>query len=241
MPSPFPGMDPYLESPELWPDVHGALNYKLRAALASVLPTGHIAKVDRHVWVQDPGSEERTKRAKPDTFIVESSPKTSSAVSSAAVLGPNTYLMFPSSKKLGNRFIRIVDRKDRHVVTVIGLPSPANKSSPEDRLFYLDKRKEYLAASTNLVELDLLRDGGRLPMGKPKPRPADYYIVVSRAAEFPRVGIWTQTVRDSLPTIPVPLKADTPDVSIDLRSCLDQAYDEARHDREIGYNRPSHR
>jgi hypothetical protein len=25
MPSPFPGMDPYLEAPELWPDVHHRL------------------------------------------------------------------------------------------------------------------------------------------------------------------------------------------------------------------------
>ncbi len=25
MPSPFPGMDPYLEPPHLWPDVHHAL------------------------------------------------------------------------------------------------------------------------------------------------------------------------------------------------------------------------
>ena len=31
MPSPFPGMDPYLESPDIWPDFHDA-PWRLRSA-----------------------------------------------------------------------------------------------------------------------------------------------------------------------------------------------------------------
>jgi hypothetical protein len=37
MPSPFPGMDPYLEG-WLWPDVHATLIPAIRAALAARLP-----------------------------------------------------------------------------------------------------------------------------------------------------------------------------------------------------------
>ena len=147
-------------------------------------------------------------------------------------------MTFPASKKAGNRVIKVIDQKDRRVVTVIEVLSPANKTPGEDRTFYLDKRKEYLATGTNLVEIDLLRDGDRLPMGRPKPRSADYYILVSRAEEFPQVRIWALTVRDPLPTIPIPLKAKDSDISVSLRSSLDGAYDEARYDREIDYTQP---
>ena len=33
MPTPFPGMDPYVEQPGLWPDVHNGLIAELRNAL----------------------------------------------------------------------------------------------------------------------------------------------------------------------------------------------------------------
>lgn len=43
MPSPFPGMDPYLESPDLWPDVHLELIRDIRAALnPHVLPKYNV-------------------------------------------------------------------------------------------------------------------------------------------------------------------------------------------------------
>ena len=60
MPSPFPGMDPYLEQPELWPDVHNGLIVELRNALAPQLrPRYYVAL------------EERTYRAEPAglTFV----------------------------------------------------------------------------------------------------------------------------------------------------------------------------
>ncbi|MGZ3485541.1 MAG: DUF4058 family protein, partial [Isosphaeraceae bacterium] len=37
MPSPFPGMDPYLEEPGLWPDVHHELISETRALLNTIL------------------------------------------------------------------------------------------------------------------------------------------------------------------------------------------------------------
>ena len=33
MPSPFPGMDPYLEAPDIWPDLHDGLAGEIRGAL----------------------------------------------------------------------------------------------------------------------------------------------------------------------------------------------------------------
>ncbi len=240
MPSPFPGMDPYLEDADLWPDVHGTLIYNFRAAIAAQLPDGYAARTDRYVWIQDADTDEKWRQGKPDVFVIESDAEGSGAKSGrrTAVAEPTAYVTFPASKRTGNRVIKIIDQKDRRVVTVVELLSPANKTAGEDRTFYLDKRKEYLATGTNLVEIDLLRDGDRLPMGRPKPRSADYYILVSRAEEFPRVGVWALTVRDPLPTIPVPLKEGDPDVPLALRPCLERAYDDARYGDEIDYAAP---
>jgi hypothetical protein len=237
MPSPFPGMDPYLEG-SLWPDVHWSLIYSFRAAIAAQLPDGYAARIDQYVWLQDVDTEEKWRQGKPDAFVIESGGRAAKPGRQAAVAEPTMYVTFPAAKRTGNRVIKIIDQKDRRVVTVIELLSPANKTPGEDRTFYLDKRKEYLATDTNLVEIDLLRDGDRLPMGKPKPRPADYYVVVSRAEVFPQVAVWALTVRDALPTIPIPLKEGDPDVSLALRPCLDRAYDDARYDDGIDYTQP---
>ncbi|WP_392533388.1 DUF4058 family protein [Nostoc sp. C117] len=37
MPSPFPGMNPYLENPELWPEVHSRLIIAIADAIAPQL------------------------------------------------------------------------------------------------------------------------------------------------------------------------------------------------------------
>lgn len=46
MPGPFPGMDPYLESPERWPSVHSAMITYLFDALDDVLPPGYAASLE---------------------------------------------------------------------------------------------------------------------------------------------------------------------------------------------------
>jgi hypothetical protein len=48
MPSPFPGMDPYLEEPDLWSDFHGGMIYAIRAAITRLLPPGYVARVLRY-------------------------------------------------------------------------------------------------------------------------------------------------------------------------------------------------
>ena len=54
MRSPFPGMDPYLEAPDLWPDVHLTLIIAMRAVLNASMPPGYAASADRYVWIHEP-------------------------------------------------------------------------------------------------------------------------------------------------------------------------------------------
>ena len=45
MPSRFPGMDPYIEDPEIWSDFHGRLAEEISAALNQVLKPRYVARL----------------------------------------------------------------------------------------------------------------------------------------------------------------------------------------------------
>jgi Protein of unknown function (DUF4058) len=237
MPSPFPGMDPYLEDPARWPDFHGAMIYAIRAALTPLLPERYSAGVDQYVWLHEPDLDTRRRLGKPNAFVTDEAEPTAGPVASAlAALAAPAVSTLPVVRRTGPRYVRITDPEHRRVVTVIELLSPSNKDSAGDRDAYLAKRNEYLATGVNLVEIDLLRAGERLPLGDPAPDPGDYYVIVSLADAFPHVGVWPFTVRDPLPEVPVPLSGPDPAARVNLRACLDRAYDEARY--RINYDRP---
>jgi len=90
----------------------------------------------------------------------------------------------------------------------------------------------------NLVEIDLLRDGERPPLQVPEPPPSDYYILVCPAATFPQAGFWPFSVREPLPLVSIPLDPHSEPVFLDLRACLDRAYDGGRYSDEIDYRQP---
>jgi uncharacterized protein DUF4058 len=235
MPSPFPGMDPYLEDPNLWPDFHLTFLIALRAALNDVLPPPFVARADRHVWVDAPEMDPRLL-GRPDLYVADplDAPPGSEAVTTLAA-PVAAALPYPARK--GQPFLKIVDARNHRVVTAVELLSPANKTPGRDRDAYLNKRADYLASQVNFVEMDLLRSGARAPVVGALP-PADYYIIVCRYFDFPRAGVWPLTVRDRLPTIPIPLNPDVEPPLVQLRPSLDRAYDEAGYEREIDYTQP---
>jgi len=71
MPSPFPGMDPYLEEPAIWTDFHGTLLMCIRAELNRLLPRRYVARWDRYVWMDDPEIEIAGLVGRPDTFVTD--------------------------------------------------------------------------------------------------------------------------------------------------------------------------
>src|SRR5437763_16851420 len=58
MPSPFPGMDPYLE--RHWGDVHASLITYARDQLQGSLPPELCARIEERVFVESPAGDERT-------------------------------------------------------------------------------------------------------------------------------------------------------------------------------------
>ncbi len=236
MPSPFPGMDPYLEDPWIWPDFHLTFAVALRTELNRLLPAGYVALVDRYVWVQEPETDEYKRLGKPDEFLTgEGASKGPPAA--AAVVAP-VEITLPSQTDKGVPYVKLVDRMHRRLVTVIELLSPANKASGKDRDAYLMKQREYLASDVNLVEMDLLRKGERLPWIASSVPATDYYVMVSRASKRPLALVWPFSVRESLPTIAIPLTERDGDVALALGTCMNQVYDSAGYARELDYARP---
>ena len=71
MPSPFPGMDPYLEHPALWPDVHNRLIAALGDALAPAVCPRYYVALEERTYLDDP--PELILVGRPDLAVVTAS------------------------------------------------------------------------------------------------------------------------------------------------------------------------
>ena len=237
MPSPFPGMDPYLEDPAFWGGLHSRLIAALDGALNRMLPEGYFADVDEHVWLQAEEPDDRQLLGRPDNFVTHrnGSGAHRRASGGVAVAEPTTEAVLPAQKRETQKYVKVVG-PDGTTVTAIEILSPSNKGS--DRTQYLAKREEYLAARTNLVEIDLLRDGQRMPMGRPSSPGGDYYHFVSRSATYPAVQVCRFTVRDPMPNFPLPLLEQDGDLAIPFQSLFNATYDTKRYSNRIDYSIP---
>ncbi len=235
MPSPFPGMDPYLES-WIWASFHSSMISALHAQLNAKLPRRYIANTELFVWREELPERERRVMVGPDILVSDQRPAAGTATTGAVVQAPITTTLPGVERK--QRYVRVVDTVARRVVAVVEILSPSNKTAGDKGEAYRFKREEYIAAGVNLVEIDLLRSGVRPPLGDPAPPISDYYVLVSRAAEQPLLRIWPISVLDPLPPLPVPLDPDVSEPLLDLRASLDRVYDEGRYGEQLDYSQP---
>lgn len=237
MPSPFPGMDPYLEASPFWPPLHSIFITGMQRELKVRVPPQYSVWPGQHIWIHEPDAQTRLKTFQPDTALSKKDDRTNSEGGLAVLAAPATALL-PAVPRKGNRYLHIREARSERVVTAIELLSPANKTAGDDYESYLSKRNEYFATGTNLVEIDLLRSGRRMPFGEPTPRATDYYVVIARAADFPKTAIWPITLHDALPEIPIPLDPNDGVVMLPLQQCFDWAYDLGPFDKEVNYEQP---
>ena len=162
--------------------------------------------VERRVYVESPGDADLLFR-RPDVSVLwtgETAGGTAVAEPAISLEPFECELLMPEERRETYLLIRLQETME--VVTVLETLSPGNKRPGGDgQREYLKKRQQVLQRETHLVELDLLRGGARLPTRRPLPQ-ADYYAVVSRSQRRPKVAVYAWTVRDRLPTVPVPLK-----------------------------------
>jgi hypothetical protein len=128
-------------------------------------------------------------------------------------------------------FVEVRDRRNRELVTVVELLSPANKRPGFDRDQYLAKREQILGSTAHLVEIDLLRGGKPMPaVDRPN---CDYSVMVSRVEQRPDAGFWPIGLRSPLPEIPVPLRPPDTDARLDLQAIAHRLYDAAGYEDYI--------
>lgn len=238
MPSPFPGMDPYLEAH--WRDVHARLIIYASDALQAVLPGGLRARVEERVILEAPQGY-KDHPLFPDVRVVEFSPKREPGArpgESVAVAEPLLIDAGPESPT--ETFLEIIDLASGNaVVTVIELLSPSNKSPGPNREQYLRKQMELCSSTTNLVEIDLNRFGAHtlaFPLAHLKPKARTPYMAcVRRATRRLIAEVYPMPLWERLPTIRVPLRPDDDDVSLDLQALVEQCYRNGGYEGTLNY------
>jgi len=234
MHSPFPGMDPYLEAPGIWADVHTNLMTICREQLTLLLAPKYLAELETQVVIDR--VDDAPQVVLPDITMtrteVPGGPLSAAAVAPAPI---EVRVPMEVPTRLVSVYIRL--RETARLVAVIELLSPVNKRRGAGRQEYLEKRRTFLKSPIHFIEIDLLRHYPRMPFDDPLPA-ADYIIMVCKAEERPRSSVWPVSVRQPLPTIPVPLLAPDPPVPLDLGRALRTAYERARYDLRVDYRKP---
>lgn len=236
--SPFPGMDPYLESPDLWPDVHSSLMVIFREQLGDLLAPKYIAELDTQIVI-DRFWDEPTlvNRVVPDVAITQQREYETGNQSAVQVARAPLRLRVPIAVPTRLVTLYIRQQETKKLVAVIELLSPVNKRPGEGRQAYLEKRSTFLETPVHFVEIDLLRKGPRMPLEGALPA-SDYLAVVSNLYERPTCDVWPVTVREPLPRLPIPLLRPDPPVELELNQALRTAYRRAHYDLRIDYRMP---
>ncbi|PDW02478.1 DUF4058 family protein [Candidatus Viridilinea mediisalina] len=229
METPFPGMDPYLEAPNLWPDVHHHLIVTIRDQLQAQLTPQYQAVITPYTALENITTA-ANRRTQAEAAILENEPP-------EVLPAP---LTIPAMMVVPIEYARIeiLTVRNHALVTVIELLSPAHKRPGFDGAHvYEQKRQEIFCSTANLLELDLLRAGQRLQTAEPLPD-APYFIFLSRMQRRPHLEIWPLQLREPIALIPVPLRFPDAPIVLDLSKAIHKAYAQAHYDLDINYADP---
>ena len=240
MKSPFPGMDPYLET--RWGDVHSSLCVEIRSALQPLLPKGLRARAQEGVLV-DTSDDSTNVRFEPDVSIVKTSRPTGVVAVADLVSSKQPLLVTPVVSVRRDRWVEIIDTSaGNRVVTAIEVLSPSNKSRGRDNDAYRRKLDRYTEAGVNIVEIDLLRSSRQHLLIRSDLLPVDsrgpYFICVHRASrEDGAWEVYSVSLREALPVVAVPCRASDRDVPLALQPLIEATYVDGAHD-DIDYSVP---
>jgi len=237
MPSPFPGMDPWLEDPDIFPDLHDSLIFLMKEALNAVLPPGYVAISNRLVWTEE------DQRRIPDVSVLNG----------FSADGYSEYDTFPGLVALAiephpelheHKYLEIKTDGGDRLITAIEVLSPSSKIAGSDgQKAYLAKQHEFRSKDVNLVEIELLRAGSHttaIPLERLETikGPFDYHIAVTIITDVVRQYATTLTIKDRLPCIGIPLDRPHTPAIIDLQQLLNKAYDSGRYAQLTKYLLP---
>ena len=227
MRSRFPGMNPYLENPELWSEVHFGLISVLARSLNALITPKYRAAVEKRVYTDS------LLVGIPDVAIFQQGTETAESQGTTATLSEPLVVTVPIAEENQERFLEIRAVATGTVVTVVEVLSPKNKRAGEGKAKYDAKRQTVLNSATHLVEIDLLRTGEPKPMAGGVA--SDYRILVSRANRRPAAELYPFNLREPLPRFLLPLHPGDLEPVVDLQTLLKQVSQEAALDLAIDY------
>ncbi|HVA50289.1 MAG TPA: DUF4058 family protein [Pirellulales bacterium] len=241
MSSPFPGMDPFLEHPDIFPDLHDRLNTHLSEVLQVGLPSPYYAVIGRRTWI-----EVSQRYIGPDVQVQRSrggSPPVEHLSGGVAIAAVKAKVVRVPHDERRETFLEVYVRQgsDKRLVTSIEILSLTNKTPGEHgRELYLRKQREILGSKVHLVEIDLLR-GGEHSTAVPcqcvlaEVGPFDYHVCVHHFDNLEDYFVYPIQLDERLPQIAIPLLPGDPAVIIDLQAVLDHCYDAGPYAREVNY------
>lgn len=245
MPSPFPGMDPYIEDKRWWEVFHTAFIVGLMERLNRSLPDQYVASSEQRLYI-----EQHHRAIRPDVSVVaiprsdiHSGGLAVAEVVDAEADAEEMWEVEYISPQVIERFIEIIVAGDEsRVIAVIELLSPANKSaSSSGREEYLAKQDEVLSSDTHLVEIDLLREGlptvAALPGELSRHGRYDHLVCLTpgRSSDRRIQTVWPIQLRKKLPRVRIPLGPGEPPVPLDLQAVFDEVYEKAAFAKRIDY------
>jgi hypothetical protein len=238
MPSPFPGMNPYLEHPDRWSTVHNRGIVAIADFLTPLLIPRYQVDIEKRIYqITDSLSNPNLQLIGRSDITVQA-PKqpiipTSLATQSISTLQP-IRVNLPIEEEIREAYLEIKEVATGRVITTIEVLSPANKRG-QGRQKYEEKRQRVLSSRTHLIEIDLLRSGEPLPMSSDEPS-SDYRVLVSRATDRPIADLYPFNLQDLMPQIPVPLQFGDLEPLLDLKEIIEDIYDRSGYSHFIDYN-----
>ncbi|MCC5638811.1 DUF4058 family protein [Nostoc sp. CHAB 5844] len=240
MPSPFPGMNPYLEHPRIWPNVHHLLISEIARFLSPQLRPKYRVVVE--VRMYESSVENASLVGIPDVVIQgsQSAINRNNGNVNIAVAEPTTKpikVKIPRPEIIKEGYLEVREVGTEDVVTTIEILSPTNKRRGKGREMYEEKRQEVLGSKTHLVEIDLLRTGEKMAFFDTDIE-SHYRILVCRGDRSLYADLYAFNLQEVIPAFPLPLRKEDTEPIIDLQKLLNEVYDISAYDLVIDYNQP---
>jgi hypothetical protein len=233
-------MDPYLEDPSLWPDVHGRLINVASELLLAQLRPRYFVQIDERLYLANDNDAARDVIV-PDIRIRKVRPGPSRG-GATVLAAPGLQLGYSFEFEVHESYLKLVDRESNNVITVIEILSPANKvQNSVARREYEDKRRDVLSGGTHFVEIDLLREGTPLASPASLAGPTEYLAQGWRFSKDelkPTRWVWPMSITGPLKPIPIPVRPEDPDAVLDLQRMLEMAYERAGYELRVNYQKP---
>ena len=224
MPSPFPGIDPYLEHPEFWPGIHHLLINQIARFLSPQLRPKYLVDVKVRTY----------ETADDDTLLISIPDSTTSNPEVTRLPTQPIKVTVPVPFPRREGYLEISETATKKLITVIEILSPTNKRDCKGRKIYEDKREEILGSRTNLVEIDLLQRGQKMPIIE-KNIDSHYRILVCRGNCRPFADLYAFNLQNPMPAFPLPLRSGDTEPVINLQELFTEIYDVASYDLKIDY------